>query len=322
MDNKCTIADFELEVVSNSTYNLPTQAQSINSNASIKNLIPNQVKFVHADKFWEQGYKGNGVKVAVLDTGISSHYALNSAVKGGLRFVTDNSGNTDTSNYTDKHGHGTHVASIIGARPDGTHQCMYGLAPECDLYIGKILDDKGQGTVTQMVSGIEWAIEQGVDIINMSVSYPSYSTALENAVKKAVNNNILVIVASGNGGDGTSITSEISYPAYYNESVAVGAIDFQSQITDFSNSNNQIDCVGTGYKITGCYLNNTYALASGTSQAAPVVAGFLALLLQKFRTERGRTPSEVELYAYLIRHCRDLNLDYREQGFGCPKFER
>ena len=55
MDNKCTIADFELEVVSNSTYNLPTQAQSINSNASIKNLIPNQVKFVHADKFWEQG---------------------------------------------------------------------------------------------------------------------------------------------------------------------------------------------------------------------------------------------------------------------------
>ena len=132
----------------------------------------------------------------------------------------------------------------------------------------------------------------------------------------AIDKDILCCISCGNDGDGIVDTNEISYPAYFNNSISVGAISIDSKITKFSNSNDNIDCVAPGYNITGAYLGNKFATCSGTSQASPHVAGFLALLKQKFKVERKRNPSEMELYAMLIKYCKNINLDYRFQGNG------
>lgn len=172
-----------------------------------------------------------------------------------------------------------------------------------------------------ITNGIKYMIEEKVDIINMSLGTNVYDKELDKLIELAIDNDILCCVSSGNSGDGKSNTNEISYPAYLNNSIAIGAISIDDKITKFSNSNDEIDLVAPGYNIRGCYLNNKFATASGTSQASPHVAGFLALLKQKFKFKRGRNPSEMELYAELIKHCRDLNLDFRFQGNGVIYYE-
>ena len=172
-----------------------------------------------------------------------------------------------------------------------------------------------------IINGLKYMIEEKVDIINMSLGTNVYDKELDELIELAIDNDILCCVSSGNEGDGRFNTNEISYPAYFNNVISVGAISIDDKITKFSNSNDEIDCVSPGYGIRGCYLNNKFATASGTSQACPHVSAFLALLKQRFKFKRGRNPSEMELYAELIKHCRDLNLDFRFQGNGVIHYE-
>lgn len=290
--------------------------ESINDN--LPDLIPNNIEHIGATNLWNEGYKGEDVVIGVLDTGIStSHYCLKDNILKGKNFTSE--GNSD--NFEDLNGHGTHVSSIICARPDGEHLGIYGVAPNAKLVVGKVLNKKGNGNIEWITNGLKYMIEEKVDIINMSLGTNVYDKELDKLIELAIDNDILCCVASGNEGDGKSNTNEISYPAYLNNSIAVGAISIDDKITKFSNSNDEIDLVAPGYSIRSCYLNNKFATASGTSQASPHVAGFLALLKQKFKFKRGRNPSEMELYAELIKHCRDLNLDFRFQGNGVIHYE-
>jgi len=296
------IADYKIESISN---NLP-------------DLIPNNIKHIGAENLWNEGYKGEGITVGVLDTGIStSHYCLKDNILKGKNFTSE--GNSD--NFEDLNGHGTHVSSIICARPDGKYLGIYGVAPNAKLVVGKCLTKNGNGNMEWIINGLKYMIEEKVDIINMSLGTNVYDKELDELIELAIDNDILCCVSSGNEGDGRSNTNEISYPAYFNNAISVGAISIDDKITKFSNSNDEIDCVSPGYGIRGCYLNNKFATASGTSQACPHVSAFLALLKQRFKFKRGRNPSEMELYAELIKHCRDLNLDFRFQGNGVIYYE-
>lgn len=296
------IADYKIESISD---NLP-------------DLIPDNIKHIGTENLWNEGYRGEDVVIGVLDTGISiSHYCLKDNILKGKNFTSE--GNSD--NFEDLNGHGTHVSSIICARPDGEHLGIYGVAPNAKLVVGKVLNKKGNGNIEWITNGLKYMIEEKVDIINMSLGTNVYDKELDKLIELAIDNDILCCVSSGNEGDGKSNTNEISYPAYLNNSIAVGAISIDDKITKFSNSNDEIDLVAPGFNIRSCYLNNKFATASGTSQASPHVAGFLALLKQKFKFKRGRNPSEMELYAELIKHCRDLNLDFRFQGNGVIHYE-
>ena len=139
---------------------------------------------------------------------------------------------------------------------------------------------------------------------------------LYQAIKKAIANNILVVCAAGNEGDGDDSTDEFAYPGCYNEVISVGAINLKRRSSDFTNSHNEIDLVAPGEKIISTYLNGKYATLSGTSMAAPHVSGALALIKDLVNNSFGRQLSEPELYAQLIKRTVPLGFSPKLEGNG------
>ena len=277
----------------------------------IEYCIPKGIIQMNCNKMWDNGYTGKGITIAVLDTGCDiNHPCLKDRIKGVRNFTSG--GINDVS---DANGHGTHVSGIIAG--NRSKMGVTGVAPEAELLIVKVLGNDGTSSYNSIVRGIEYAIEQKVDIINMSLGGGRDYKPLKDIVKKAVDCGISVVVASGNNGDGRYDTDEKFYPAYYDEVIEVGAIDLFDNIASFSNSNDKMDVCAYGVEITSTYPNNRYARCSGTSQATPHVSGTLALLKQKFIIEQGREPSENELFQELLSHVSSFpNIDRRLQGNG------
>jgi subtilisin family serine protease len=153
------------------------------------------------------------------------------------------------------------------------NQGLVGVAPKVELYSVKVLDKNGKGYYSNIIQGIEWAIENHIDIIAMSFGGTQYSEILNEAVKNATYNNILVIAASGNDG-----STDIQYPANYPDVVCVGATDKISNITDFTNTGEQMDLVAPGVDIETVSPGGTPIKASGTSVSVQHVAGAAALI--------------------------------------------
>jgi major intracellular serine protease len=140
---------------------------------------------------------------------------------------------------------------------------------------------------------------------------------LHDAVKRAVNSNILVVCAAGNDGDGAADTDESSYPGDYPEVVQVGACDSLAYIASFSNSNDEVDLVAPGVSIQSTYLHNGYAKLSGTSMATPHVSAAAVLVALEWEAKYGRAITEAELYAQLVKKAELLpGQDTKEQGNG------
>ena len=219
---------------------------------------------VEAPEIWAAGYTGEGVKIAVLDTGIDmEHTDLDANLKGGANMIGG-------SSYDDDNGHGTHCAGIIAAENNdfGT----VGVAYAADLYAVKVLDSTGSGYYSQIISGIDWAISNDMDIISMSLGGSTGSTTLQSAIARAYNAGIVIVAAAGNNG-----TSSISYPARYTQAVAIGAVNSSDVRASWSNYGSQLDLVAPGVSIYSTYYGNSYATLSGTSMATPYAAGMFAL---------------------------------------------
>ena len=292
--------------------NLEIKATNEELNAYIKtqdNYIPTGVNMINAPLMWNKGYTGEGVKIAILDSGYTSHPDLDKNIIGGKNFTSEDGGNPDI--FNDYNGHGTHVAGIIAS-----DNKIMGVAPNAKLLILKVLDKTGNGNCQGMYDAINYAIEQKVDIINMSLGIAINVNEIHTMLKKAVDNNICVVCACGNEGDGKAFTDEYSYPAGYNEAISVGAIDNARVNAVFTNSNKEVDLVAHGVNVISTHLNNGYCSMSGTSQATPHVAGALALLKEYYRKTFEKEPTEVELYAQLIKRTVELNLDRKLQGQG------
>ncbi|MDG0794163.1 S8 family peptidase [Cohnella ginsengisoli] len=211
---------------------------------------------------------GKSIKVGVLDTGISAHPDLN--IKGGVSFVPS------SATYSDDNGHGTHVAGTIAALDN--KQGVVGAAPKADLYAIKVLDSNGNGTYSQVIQGIEWAIDNNIEIINMSFGGPEQSETLHEAIAQATSHGILVIAAAGNTGYGEE--TEL-FPARYNEVVSVGAVTKSFRRSSYSSTGAELDIVAPGTDILSTAYDQGYATLSGTSMAAPHVTGAAAALWSK-----------------------------------------
>ena len=280
--------------------------------AANTNEIPAGVALIQAPRIWNET-KGKGITIAVLDTGCdTSHSDLQKQIVGGRNFTDDDGSNPDI--FLDYNGHGTHVAGTIAARQNDDG--VIGVAPEASLLIVKVLNKNGSGQYDWIIDGIHYAIEQKVDIISMSLGGPNDMPELHQAIKKAIANNILVVCAAGNEGDGDDATDEFGYPGCYNEVISVGAISLERRSSKFTNSHNEIDLVAPGEKIISTYLNGKYATLSGTSMAAPHVSGALALIKNLVNNSFGRQLSEPELYAQLIKRTVPLGFSPRLEGNG------
>jgi subtilisin len=225
------------------------------------------------------GQGGAGMKVAVVDTGIDcGHPDLAPNCVYGANFTFK--GNKLAF---DDHGHGTHVAGIIAARPNGFG--VIGVAPEATLYAVKVLDANGSGALSSVASGIIWAVRNGMHVINMSLGGSGYSQTLADAVKAASDAGLLVISAAGNSG----CCDTVLYPAKYPESMAVAAVDAQDQRAGFSSTGPEVDVAAPGVAILSTVPRGTcklcdpsgYRFLSGTSMATPHVSGTGALVMSR-----------------------------------------
>ncbi|WP_412758962.1 S8 family peptidase [Niallia taxi] len=276
------------------------------------NEVPTGIQQIQAPALWGKS-KGKGMKIAILDTGCdTTHPDLQERIIGGYNFTDDDNSNPDI--YTDYNGHGTHVAGTIAAVENANG--VVGAAPESSLLIVKVLNGQGSGQYDWIANGINYAIEQNVDIISMSLGGPDDVQALHDAVKRAVDNQILVVCAAGNEGDGRDTTEELGYPAAYNEVISVGSVNFTRRSSEFSNSNREVDLAAPGENILSTYLNGQYARLSGTSMAAPHVTGGLALIKAIAVQEFDRQLTEPELYAQLIKRTVPLGFSPKLEGNG------
>ncbi|WP_017813580.1 MULTISPECIES: S8 family peptidase [Paenibacillus] len=219
----------------------------------------------------QAGYTGKGIKVAILDTGISAHPELK--IAGGASVVNY------TSSYADDNGHGTFIAGVIGAQDNGSG--LIGEAPDAQIYGVKILDSKGNGSTEDLAKGINWAIQNHMDIVNMSIAFPQNSPAVEQMIATADAKGILLIAAAGNKGTADATTDTIEYPAKNADQViAVTAVDDTLQRATFSASGPEADVAAPGVSIVSTASNGKYELRNGTSVAAPFVTGMAAVLKQ------------------------------------------
>ncbi len=213
---------------------------------------------------WQQRYTGAGVKVAVIDSGVSPHEDL------AVRESSDQSG---AGSAVDGLGHGTHVAGIIGASA-GNGIGGAGIAPDCELYNIRVLLSNGSGTDAMIWQGMNEAVEWDVDIINMSLGGPGYNGLLQDKATEAYEKGIAIFVAAGNDG-----VSSINYPACLDNVICVAATDTNSARAEFSTYGDWVDLSAPGVNIWSTYKNGGYKAESGTSMACPVAAGEAALLL-------------------------------------------
>lgn len=232
--------------------------------------LPWGVERVKASLAWEKT-RGAGVKVGILDTGVDcTHPDLKEGIKGG--FSIQQAGDW----MKDRNGHGTHVAGIIGARRNGLG--VVGVAPECELYAIQVLDARGFGKVSQVVEGLQWAVEQRLQVVNMSLGLAEHSETLAVAVRKASQSGVLLVAAAGNGGD----LGSVLFPARYPEVVAVAATTREDKRASYSSRGPEVDVAAPGEEILSTYPGGRYKTMSGTSMAAPHVAGVLSLLLSAY----------------------------------------
>ena len=281
---------------------------------------PWSLEHIHAVEMWKRGYTGEGVVVAVLDTGCNiSHPYIKHSIIGGMNFTNDYGGKA--SNYNDNNGHGTHICGIISAaynRKNG----MSGVAPDTKLLVLKVLNGDGTGEVEPILRAINMAVNwrgshgKRVNIIGMSFGTEQNYPELERAINAAAENNILVVTAAGIDGDGKRSTIEVTYPGFYKSVMQVGASDINDKPALFSNTNKNLDIVAPGVDILSLSPNNGYAVMSGTSMAAPHVAGGAALISSYYLKEFGRLPSREQLISTLKRNTTRLNFSRNEVGYG------
>lgn len=241
----------------------------------------------NAQSAWNLSQGSSSVEIAILDTGIDeAHPDLRDKISRSQNF-------TNSPTVQDVFGHGTHVAGIAAAATNNG-QGIAGVAYQVKLANLKVLDDNGSGYYSWIASGLIWAADQRIPVVNMSLGGSSSSLLLSDAVTYATNKGTLLVGAAGNSGKNT-----YTYPAAFDQVIAVAATDKNDNKASFSNYGTWVDIAAPGvaiYSTLPTYPNKvsslrSYGYLNGTSMATPFVAGTAALLFGS-----GNTSSEVRNY--------------------------
>jgi subtilisin family serine protease len=234
------------------------------------------VKRVEAPAAWAKS-RGAGVKVVVIDTGLDmTHPDLAGNIKGGWNAITK------TNDFNDDHGHGTHCGGNIAALDNSIG--IVGVAPKADLYGVKVLDANGSGTFDDVIAGMQWAVDNHMEVASMSLGADQGNQALADMVKAMKKGGVTLVAAAGNSG------GAVGFPGGYPEAIAVAAGDNNDQLADFSSRGPEVAVIAPGVDIYSLSKNGGYETMSGTSMATPHVAGLAVLYVSK---HKGATPDQV-----------------------------
>lgn len=281
---------------------------------------------IHLDEAHALTQGHPSITVAVLDTGVDVHPEYRDAMLPGRDFVDilDGAGKFigDYLGFDedpdDLVGHGTHVAGIIAAQGRGMPR---GVVPNCKILPVRVLGAMqrgekrfGAGLVDNINVGIKWAVDQGADVINMSLGIRHTDGGLphEEVVEYAKQKGVTIVAASGNDG-----SEELYYPGALPYVICVGAVDEAGEVAAFSTYGKQVTLVAPGTEIYSTYLDGEYAFSSGTSHASPFVAGAVAML-RSFARKKGARLSDKQA-KYLLKHTADKvdrGFKHRKAGFG------
>ncbi|MGB3906674.1 MAG: S8 family peptidase [Anaerolineae bacterium] len=274
---------------------------------------------IRAPRVWEEGHTGAGVGIGILDTGIDLEHP---DFAGRIAGVADFTG----EGIADTNGHGTHVAGIVsgdGRASDGKYR---GVAPGSHLYVAKVLDRQGSAFMSDVMAGIEWAVQQKVHVMNLSLSGPAPgdgTDALSETCDLVVERGFVVCGAAGNSGP---TPGGIGPPGCARQVITVGASTDEDTILEASSRGPTADgrvkpdVLFPGASIVSCRasnaslgnaLNQGYTEASGTSMATPHASGVTALLLE---ADPGLTPREIK--QLIMGSAVDLGLEENSQGAG------
>lgn len=245
---------------------------------------------------WSEGFYGEKVKISILDTGITeSHPDFEAKIKPGFNAITPG------LKPKDDNGHGTMITGIIVAQHNEIG--IRGIAPFAEIYPVKVLDRFGYGKLEDVKKGIEWSIENNIDVINLSFAIKDDKELLKSTIKKATDAGVIVVSSVMNSNGGTA-----GFPASYNEVISVTAVDFQLHRQENSGVG-KVDFSAPGVNVVSTSSDNSYEVTSGTSIATPFITGVIALLLEK-----GTDPKEI--LTTLKQHSKDIGYRGFDGTFG------
>lgn len=272
---------------------------------------------LNASEAWKTTQGSSSIIVAVIDTGVdASHPDLQGKLVKGYDFVQGDTNPTDTV------GHGTFVASLIAARSND-EVGMSGVAPNVKIMPLKVMSGESDGSSTRIAQAIRYAVDNGAKVINMSLGSPYPSRSIKSAVEYAYSKGVVVVAAAGNEGDEGN---DPNYPASFANVISVGATGSRDTIASFSNHNSGVNVSAPGVNIVGArsqinqicrpYKTSDYCVASGTSFAAPYVAGTAALILS---ANPKLTPDQVT--NILEKSAKDLGSKGKDDYYGYGRID-
>ncbi len=285
----------------------------------VRALLDSALPRVRVPAVWEDGLTGEGVRIAIVDTGID---ATHPDFQGRIVAVTDFTGEGNG----DRSGHGTHCASIAAGSGTAGGGKYRGVAYKASIYAAKVLKADGSGMMSDVMAGIEWAVNQGVHIISLSLGAPGPSDgsdALCETCDAAVAAGVMLCAAAGNEGPQPYT---VGSPGAARNVLTIGAVNDQDRMANFSSrgptsdGRTKPDVVLPGVDIIaarasgtrmGAPVDNYYTSASGTSMATPIAAGICALLLQR---EPQLKPAQIK--QRLMSTALDIGAGPQAQGSG------
>lgn len=233
--------------------------------------LPWGVDRIEADQAWATS-SATAVKVAIVDTGVDlSHPDLLANIKGGVNTISPR------KSANDDNGHGTHVAGTVAAAYNSIG--VVGVGHQASLYAVKVLDRNGSGFLSDVIEGLDWAVANKMQVVNMSLGTDSNIQSFHDAVSRVYQAGIVQVAAAGND------AAAVDFPAAYPEVVAVAAVQRNPDGTlapaSFTSKGVEVDLSAPGVGILSTYKGGTYATLSGTSMSSPHVAGVAALVLTR-----------------------------------------